>query len=426
MKICHHCQKKFSDEFSFCPTCGKLLEEEQKVLFCPYCGEALKGEKNCPKCHHSLDLNLNSSTSSQTKVVSNKKPLQISYSAIGAFLGLLVAFLSLMFIFIPCVKLTSLGKTTNEGIIFFLSDILEEKELFKVPIYFSFAFSILTLFILVVSLVFAIIYFIKSFSSTRYTRHALSTGLISILTFLAFYFYQKIYLFGSAVSLSTAGIIYIILSAIISISAIICYCYSNYKKIDWKVYSKHLIIGILGCLFVVLSFAFFAKEAYDLTFEITEQDRYYINHFTITFSSIAILYEDVKTLSTILYAISPFYIILSFMMFYFFIQLFFEFDSPSKNLKLVSSIIMGLFILFSIAQFVFIILCTTQAFDIVKEDIIKIDFSGEFSINSSLTYTYTILVLVFNIIIGSIGYLWMILEKKLGKPKQQAIQNQTA
>ena len=137
MKICHHCQKKFSDEFSFCPTCGKPLEEEQKVIFCPYCGEALAGEKICPKCHHSLDLNPNPSTnSSQTKVVSDKQPFQISYSTISAALGLLIAFLSLAFIFIPFFKVSLLGDTISdsEGIIYFLTDIFELKDLgLKIP-----------------------------------------------------------------------------------------------------------------------------------------------------------------------------------------------------------------------------------------------------------------------------------------------------
>ena len=112
-------------------------------------------------------------------------------------------------------------------------------------------------------------------------------------------------------------------------------------------------------------------------------------------------------------------------MMYFFIQLFFEFQSPSKSLKLVGSIMAGLFIIFSIAQFVLIILSTTQLFDLVIEDIYNVELPSEITIDSSLTFAYTILVLVFNIIIGSIWYVWMILEKKLGKPKQQSLQNQT-
>lgn len=426
MKICHHCQKKFFDEFSFCPTCGKPLEEEQKVIFCPYCGEALAGEKICPKCHHSLDLNPNPSTnSSQTKVVSDKQPFRISCSMISAFLGLLIAFLSLVFIFIPCVKLTVLENSENKGIIFFLTDLLDAKESFEVPIYFSFAFSILTLLVLVVSLVFAIIYFIKSFSSTRYTRHTLSMALISVLAFFAFYYYQKIYLFSSAISLSTAGIIYIILSILILISAIVCYCYYNYKKINWTVYSMRLIIGILGCLFIVLSFAFLATKAYDLSYDITYRTEYYTDNLTLTFSSISIIYGDLKTWGTALYAISPLYIILGFMMMYFFIQLFFEFQSPSKSLKLVGSIMVGLFIIFSIAQFVLIILSTTQLFDLVIEDIYNVELPSEITIDSSLTFAYSILSLVFNILVCCAWYVWMILEKKLGKPKQQTIQNQT-
>ena len=250
-------------------------------------------------------------------------------------------------------------------------------------------------------------------------------ALISILAFLAFYYYQKIYLFSSAISLSKAGIIYIIFSVLILISAIVCYCYYNYKKINWKVYSMRLIIGILGCLFIVLSFAFLANKAYALSYDITYRTEYYTDNLTLTFSSISIIYGDLKTWGTALYAISPLYIILGFMMMYFFIQLFFEFQSPSKSLKLVGSIMAGLFIIFSIAQFVLIILSTTQLFDLVIEDIYNVELPSEITIDSSLTFAYTILVLVFNIIIGSIGYLWMILEKKLGKPKQQAIQNQT-
>lgn len=422
MKICHHCQKKFSDEFSFCPTCGKPLEEEQKVIFCPYCGEAIAGEKICPKCHHSLDLNPNPSTnSSQTKVVSNKQPFQISYSTISAALGLLIAFLSLAFIFIPFFKVSLLGDTISdsEGIIYFLTDIFELKDLgLKIPSYISFGFSIITLLALIATFILTLIYFIKSFSSPRYTRHTLSFATLSVFTFLAFYFFQKTCFWGFLASLSTAGIIYIILCILLLIMAIILYAYVNVQKIHWKTYTTHLIIGCCGFLFILLSFVFLSKEPYKISIESEIHDRVY--------NVISTIYLEDKTFGTILYSILPLYTILGFGMAFYFIQLLFEFQSPAKSVKNVGNIIAGIFIFFSIGQFVLIILSSNNLYKFLIEDLNQTDYSMELTFISSLNYIYSILSLVFNILVCCAWYVWMILEKKLGKPKQQAIQNQTA
>ena len=44
MKICHHCQKKFSDEFSFCPTCGKFMADSELEIVCPNCKKTTKAD----------------------------------------------------------------------------------------------------------------------------------------------------------------------------------------------------------------------------------------------------------------------------------------------------------------------------------------------------------------------------------------------
>ena len=94
-------------------------------------------------------------------------------------------------------------------------------------------------------------------------------------------------------------------------------------------------------------------------------------------------------------------------------------------MKNVGNIIAGIFIFFSIGQFVLIILSSNNLYKFLIEDLNQTDYSMELTFISSLNYIYSILSLVFNILVCCAWYVWMILEKKLGKPKQQALQNQT-
>lgn len=52
MKKCKQCNQNFSDEVTFCPKCGRKLEETEEVkYFCSKCGQQIEaGAKFCPKC----------------------------------------------------------------------------------------------------------------------------------------------------------------------------------------------------------------------------------------------------------------------------------------------------------------------------------------------------------------------------------------
>lgn len=314
MKSCNHCQKNFSDALSYCPDCGRKLEVQ----------------------------NLENQPQKETKT-----------SILISIFTLLIVVVSFAFLFIPFISATNsdtnaYGETISENnsIFYFLSNHFQYQfnegdvrpdYLSRFPHDLGMIVAILIFSIIVFCFIAAIVCFCIFLKKKKDSPFLLNLAIISILSIVSFYIYQKAYVIDAEVQMETMGIIYFILFGLLLLVSLFLYVFYNQQRIQKKTYGVQIIVGVIGSILLILSMVFFCKIPDTLLYE-SEYESTSILLFHDIFSI-----ED-NALGMKFYSLSIFYFAAAFCLLFYFMRSLYDFKPFKKSIKTSSQIIAGIFI----------------------------------------------------------------------------------
>ena len=288
MKSCNHCQKNFSDALSYCPNCGRKLEVQ----------------------------NLENQPQKETKT-----------SILISIFTLLIVVVSFAFLFIPFISATNaygeiISESNTYSIFYFLTDHFQYQfnegdvrpdYLSRFPHDLGMIVAILIFSIIVFCFIAAIIRFCISLKKKKDSPFLLNLSIISILSIISFYIYQKAYVIDAEVQMETMGIIYFILFGLLLLVSLFLYVFYNQQRIQKKTYGVQIIVGLIGSILLILSMVFFCKIPDTLLYESE-----YESTSLLVFHDIFEI-ED-NALGMKFYSLSIFYFAAAFCLLFYFIQ----------------------------------------------------------------------------------------------------------
>lgn len=316
MKSCNHCQKNFSDALSYCPNCGRKLEVQ----------------------------NLENQPQKETKT-----------SILISIFTLLIVVVSFAFLFIPFISATNsdtnaygeiISESNTYSIFYFLTDHFQYQfnegdvrpdYLSRFPHDLGMIVAILIFSIIVFCFIAAIIRFCISLKKKKDSPFLLNLAIISILSIVSFYIYQKAYVIDAEVQMETMGIIYFILFGLLLLVSLFLYVFYNQQRIQKKTYGVQIIVGVIGSILLILSMVFFCKIPDTLLYESE-----YESTSLLVFHDIFEI-ED-NALGMKFYSLSIFYFAAAFCLLFYFIHSIYDFKPFKKSIKTSSQIVAGIFI----------------------------------------------------------------------------------
>lgn len=345
------------------------------------------------------------SLQSKTTSISTKKYILTLSPYISSFFSLLITILSLITIFTPFIQLqtfiTGEGLSMNISSLYFIHDIYEINEItdtFALPINMVAGWTIFIIILLSLCLVLAIVTYIFSFKK-KLDGILLTIATISILSFLSLFFYQKIYILGSAGvinSLSTSGIFCLIFAILFWIVALIFYLSSRFHQIRWRNYIIQSFVSIVGIALVITSFCFFASKVCELSY--TFEDLSGMGYI-LKVTSIDVLYDYKEGVGKFLYYLSPLYMLFGFGLVFYFCHLLFQ----NKRPHILSFILPGIYGIISVINCALIIGIAQHLYHYLYDNQ---DLNNNLDFALSLDINPVIIVTVLNVIAIVIWFIW--------------------
>lgn len=367
MKSCNHCQKNFSDALSYCPNCGRKLEVQ----------------------------NLENQPQKETKT-----------SILISIFTLLIVVVSFAFLFIPFISATNsdanaygeiISESNTYSIFYFLTDhfqyqfnegdVRPDYYLSRFPHDLGMIVAILIFSIIVFCFIAAIIRFCISLKKKKDSPFLLNLSIISILSIVSFYIYQKTYVIDAEVQMGIMGIIYFILFGLLLLVSLFLYVFYNQQRIQKKTYGVQIIVGFMGSILLILSMVFFCKIPDTLS---------YHSEFG---SSSLLFFHDISTiednaLGIKFYSLSIFYFASTFCLLFYFIQSLYAFNPFKKSIKTSSQIVAGIFIFLTLWNIILLL----NSVDIIY-------YNNAYRITElTLNYFYIAFITIASIIVTILWY----------------------
>lgn len=366
MKSCNHCQKNFSDALSYCPNCGRKLEVQ----------------------------NLENQPRKETKT-----------SILISIFTLLIVVVSFAFLFIPFISVTNsdtnaygeiISESNTYSIFYFLIDHFQYQfnegdvrpdYLSRFPHDLGMIVAILIFSIIVFCFIAAIIRFCISLKKKKDSPFLLNLSIISILSIVSFYIYQKTYVIDAEVQMGIMGIIYFILFGLLLLVSLFLYVFYNQQRIQKKTYGVQIIVGFMGSILLILSMVFFCKIPDTLS---------YHSEFG---SSSLLFFHDISTiennaLGIKFYSLSIFYFASTFCLLFYFIQSLYAFNPLKKSIKTSSQIVAGIFIFLTLWNIILLL----NSVDIIY-------YNNAYRITElTLNYFYIAFITIASIIVTILWY----------------------
>lgn len=366
MKSCNHCQKNFSDALSYCPNCGRKLEVQ----------------------------NLENQPRKETKT-----------SILISIFTLLIVVVSFAFLFIPFISVTNsdtnaygeiISESNTYSIFYFLIDHFQYQfnegdvrpdYLSRFPHDLGMIVAILIFSIIVFCFIAAIIRFCISLKKKKDSPFLLNLSIISILSIVSFYIYQKTYVIDAEVQMGIMGIIYFILFGLLLLVSLFLYVFYNQQRIQKKTYGVQIIVGFMGSILLILSMVFFCKIPDTLS---------YHSEFG---SSSLLFFHDISTiednaLGIKFYSLSIFYFSSIFCLLFYFIQSLYAFNPLKKSIKTSSQIVAGIFIFLTLWNIILLL----NSVDIIY-------YNNAYRITElTLNYFYIAFITIASIIVTILWY----------------------
>lgn len=375
MKSCNHCQKNFSDALSYCPDCGKKLE--------------VQNLENHP---HKETMN----------------------SILISIFTLLIVVVSFAFLFIPFISVTNVpninGETIYESntysIFYFLTDHFQYQfnegdvrpdYLSRFPYDLGMIVAILIFSIIVFCFIAAIVYFCISLKKKKDSPFLLNLAIISILSIISFYIYQKTYVIDADVQMEIIGIIYFVLFGFLLLVSLFLYVFSNQQKFQKRTYKVQIIVGVIGSIFLILSMSFFCKLPDTLSYDSAFSDE----------STSLLVFHDIfeiedNALGMKFYSLSIFYFAAAFCLLFYFIHSIYDFKPFKKSIKTSSQIIAGIFIFLTLWNSILLL-----------NSIDTFYYNNSYRVDEIIVnYFYFIFILIANILVTILWYFNLSYEKE--------------
>lgn len=375
MKSCNHCQKNFSDALSYCPDCGKKLE--------------VQNLENHP---HKETMN----------------------SILISIFTLLIVVVSFAFLFIPFISVTNVpninGETIYESntysIFYFLTDHFQYQfnegdvrpdYLSRFPYDLGMIVAILIFSIIVFCFIAAIVYFCISLKKKKDSPFLLNLAIISILSIISFYIYQKTYVIDAEVQMEIIGIIYFVLFGFLLLVSLFLYVFSNQQKFQKRTYKVQIIVGVIGSIFLILSMSFFCKLPDTLSYDSAFSDE----------STSLLVFHDIfeiedNALGMKFYSLSIFYFAAAFCLLFYFIHSIYDFKPFKKSIKTSSQIIAGIFIFLTLWNSILLL-----------NSIDTFYYNNSYRVDEIIVnYFYFIFILIANILVTILWYFNLSYEKE--------------
>ena len=342
---------------------------------------------------------------SQTDAISTKKNIIPLFSYLSSFFSLFIALLSFIIIFTSFIQLktflTGENLALNISAIYFIDDIYKINEItdtFIMPINMMAGWTIFIIVLLSICAILAIILYIFSFKK-KLDGALLMIATISILSFLSLFFYQKIYLLGSAGitnHLSRSGIIYLVFALLFWVMALIFYLLSRFQQIRWRNYFIQCFVSLIGIALVITSFCFFASKVCELSYVFEDGSGI---TYILKVTSIDALYEFNTGVGKFLYYLSPLYMFFGCGLLFYFCHLLWKIKHP----HILSFIFPGIYGIISIFNCALIIGIANHLYDDLYD---SLNITSELYFDMSLDINPAIIIIVLNAIAIVVWFIW--------------------